>query len=322
METLGEFLQQARKGKGLHLEDIAARTRINIVYLRALEADQFDKFPSEVIARGFIRSYATLIGLDEKEILNRFDQSAQSFYRQQEEARHKLREEIKQAKAQETRRKHSGKRSLVFALSLTLAVLYWINSGWFLDSPSQPTPMQPATEMIPVQEEAPPPQALEMTQPFIPASQAGRPDELTINKPLEPSIFQPIPPHPAMGLIPLEEEAARPQASGAKQSPTQDELAVNKPAIREEGVVEAREPAFLTLTIEAVEPGWIAARIDDTVTKEVFLEPGEKVSWVAGDRFTLSLGNAGGVKIEFNGKPLKPFGPKGAVVKDIPLTRD
>lgn len=315
METLGESLQQARKGRGLRLEDIAAKTRINIVYLRALEADQFEKFPSEVIARGFVRSYATLIGLDEKEILNRFDQSAQSFYQQQEEARHKLREEIKQAKAQETRRKHSGKRSLVFALSLTLAVLYWINSGRFLDSPSQPAPMQPATEMIPVQEKAPPPQALEMTQPFIP-------DELAINKPLEPAIFQPIPPHPAMGQIPFEEEAARPQASGAKQPLLLSELAVNKPAIREEGVVEAREPSFLTLTIEAVEAGWIAARIDDTLTKEVFLEPGEKVSWVAGERFTLSLGNAGGVKIEFNGKPLKPFGPKGAVIKDISLSRD
>lgn len=319
METLGGSLQQARKGRGLRLEDIAARTRINIVYLRALEADQFEQFASEVIARGFVRSYATLIGLDEKEILARFDQSAQSFYQQQEEARHRLREEMKQAKAQETRRKHSGKLSLVFALSLTLAVLYWINSGRFLESPSQPPPMQPATEMIPVQEEAPPPQALEMAQPFIPASPAGRPDELAINK---PSIFQPTPPHPAMGQIPLEEEAARPQTSDVKQSVTLNELAVNKPAIREEGVVEAREPTFLTLTIEAVEPGWIAARIDDTVTKEVFLEPGEKVSWVAGDRFTLSLGNAGGVKIEFNGKPLKPFGPKGTVVKDIPLSRD
>lgn len=309
METLGEFLQQARKGRGLCLEDIAARTRINIVYLQALEANQFDKFPSEVIARGFIRSYAMLIGLDEKEILARFDQSTQSFYQQREEARHRLREGMKQAKAQETRRKQSGKRSLVFALGLALAVLYWINSGWFLDSPSRPIPAQPVTERVPVQEEAPPPQAPEMTQPFIP-------DELAINKPLMP----------AMGLIPLEEEAAMPETSGAKQPLTLSEPTANKPAIREEsalgGVVEAREPTFLTLTIEAVEPGWIAARIDDTVTKEVFLEPGEKVSWVAGDRFTLSLGNAGGVKIEFNGKPLKPFGPKGAVVKDIPLTRD
>ena len=316
METLGEFLQQARKGRGLRLEDIAARTRINIVYLRALEADQFDKFPSEVIARGFIRSYAALIGLDEKEILARFDQSTQSFYQQREEARHRLREGMKQAKAQETRRKQSGKRSLVFALGLALAVLYWINSGRFLDSPSRPIPAQPVTERVPVQEKAPPPQAPEMTQPFIPASPAGRPDELAINKPLLP----------AMGLIPLEEEATMPQASGAKQPLTLGEPTANKPAIRGKsalgGVVEAREPTFLTLTIEAVEPGWIAARIDDTVTKEVFLEPGEKVSWVAGDRFTLSLGNAGGVKIEFNGKPLKPFGPKGAVVKDIPLSRD
>jgi hypothetical protein len=35
----------------------------------------------------------------------------------------------------------------------------------------------------------------------------------------------------------------------------------------------------------------------------------------------LTLGNAGGVKAELNGKPQKPFGPSGKVARDIVLKR-
>jgi hypothetical protein len=73
----------------------------------------------------------------------------------------------------------------------------------------------------------------------------------------------------------------------------------------------------LTLTIEATDAGWVAARIDGNEMKEVYLEAGEKVTWRASDGFVLSLGNAGGVKVELNGKPLGPLGSKGAVVKNI-----
>jgi len=77
----------------------------------------------------------------------------------------------------------------------------------------------------------------------------------------------------------------------------------------------------LVLVIEAVEAGWVSAKIDGGITKEVFLDPGEKVRWNASDNFLISFGNAGGVKIEFNGKPIPPFGPRGTVVKDVRISR-
>jgi cytoskeleton protein RodZ len=74
--------------------------------------------------------------------------------------------------------------------------------------------------------------------------------------------------------------------------------------------------------VEAVESSWVSARIDGGDTKEVFLQPGQKVIWRASDYFLVSFGNAGGVKIQFNGKDLPPFGPKGAVVKDVKIGRE
>ncbi|MBH0191248.1 MAG: DUF4115 domain-containing protein, partial [Nitrospira sp.] len=49
--------------------------------------------------------------------------------------------------------------------------------------------------------------------------------------------------------------------------------------------------------------------------------PGEKAQWKGRDQFVLTLGNAGGVKAELNGKPQKPFGPSGKVAREILLKR-
>ncbi len=81
------------------------------------------------------------------------------------------------------------------------------------------------------------------------------------------------------------------------------------------------EDNTIVLNIFARETSWVLAYIDDNRIKDVLLQPGEKVSWKANQRFLLTLGNAGGVEIEFNGRPLEPFGPPGVVVKDIVLSR-
>ena len=55
--------------------------------------------------------------------------------------------------------------------------------------------------------------------------------------------------------------------------------------------------------------------------QEALLRPGQKAQWKAQDQFTVTLGNAGGVRAELNGKPQKPFGPSGKVVRDVVIKR-
>ena len=45
MDTLGEWLRQAREGLGGTLEEAAAATRIRARFLEALEAGDFAAFP-------------------------------------------------------------------------------------------------------------------------------------------------------------------------------------------------------------------------------------------------------------------------------------
>jgi cytoskeleton protein RodZ len=77
----------------------------------------------------------------------------------------------------------------------------------------------------------------------------------------------------------------------------------------------------LVLDLEATELSWVVVQIDNGSPQESLLRPGEKGQWKGQDQFILTLGNAGGVKAELNGKPHKPFGPSGKVARDIVLKR-
>ncbi|MDP1767921.1 MAG: DUF4115 domain-containing protein, partial [Nitrospirota bacterium] len=77
----------------------------------------------------------------------------------------------------------------------------------------------------------------------------------------------------------------------------------------------------LVLDLEATELSWVVVQIDGGSPQEALLRPGEKGRWKGQDQFILTLGNAGGVKAELNGKPQKPFGPSGKVARDIVVKR-
>ncbi len=74
MGTLGSYLSSARETKGIDLHDAAQQTRISINYLRAMEQEDFSKLPGEVFLRGFMKSYARFLGLDEAEVMKRYQE--------------------------------------------------------------------------------------------------------------------------------------------------------------------------------------------------------------------------------------------------------
>lgn len=61
---IGDVLREARERAGLGLRDAEAETKIRIKYLEALEREQWDELPSAAYAKGFLRTYGQLLGLD------------------------------------------------------------------------------------------------------------------------------------------------------------------------------------------------------------------------------------------------------------------
>ncbi|CAG8867432.1 RodZ domain-containing protein [Pseudomonas fluorescens] len=71
----GEILRQARESNGWSLAEVALKLNLTTTSLSNLEAGAFDKLPGHTFARGYIRAYAKLLGMDQAVLVQQFDQS-------------------------------------------------------------------------------------------------------------------------------------------------------------------------------------------------------------------------------------------------------
>ncbi|TAL10464.1 MAG: helix-turn-helix domain-containing protein [Nitrospirae bacterium] len=269
-ESLGECFQKAREAKGLTLEEAAARTRILPQYLKAVEDNNYAKLPDEVFAKGFVRSYARILGLDEATIIRQFDESGGEFYAKRNE-----RESLKQKLEEEERRKKVNRNIVVGMVSAALLILFVLMGRDRDRSEQKLAPQEP----VPVASlPAPPP---------------------------EPPRAEPA--APPGDLFPR---------SGSGQSEVERNFSGVLPL---EGVIPD-DKKKLVLDVEALERCWVKVQADHTPGQEVMLNPGERNRWKAQERLTLTLGNAGGVRVSLNGKLQGPFGGRGKVVREIVFT--
>jgi cytoskeleton protein RodZ len=68
----GEHLRRERELRGVSLDEIAAATRISTRFLEALENEQWDRLPGGAFNRGFIRSIARFLGIDEDGLVSEY----------------------------------------------------------------------------------------------------------------------------------------------------------------------------------------------------------------------------------------------------------
>lgn len=68
-KKMGEMLREARLQKGLSVADVAAQIRLAPRQIEALEADDLAQLPELPFVRGFVRSYAKLLQLDDVPLL-------------------------------------------------------------------------------------------------------------------------------------------------------------------------------------------------------------------------------------------------------------
>jgi transcriptional regulator with XRE-family HTH domain len=68
-------LREIRESRGLSLDEAARVTRIGKNYLAAIEEDSFDKLPSAVYIKGFLRVYAGYLGLADDEVIAMYERT-------------------------------------------------------------------------------------------------------------------------------------------------------------------------------------------------------------------------------------------------------
>src|SRR5262249_46207438 len=70
--SLALWLRAGRVHRSMSLDDVAKVTKIQPRILERLEAGKLEGLPAEVFVRGFVRSFARCVGLDEEEALRRY----------------------------------------------------------------------------------------------------------------------------------------------------------------------------------------------------------------------------------------------------------
>lgn len=314
MESIGKFFKQARESQGLSLDQVASQTRIQQPYLEALEEENFSKLPEQVFTKGFVKTYARSLGVDEDEALRRFSESSGSFYEKDQEEK---REAVK--RVEEVRKGKLNRNIVILITGIALVMLiYFLPRKQFV-------PMPPGGPEV-TQETTFPGQRQDVTP-----SSPSQSDSLTRQS--TPSETKPIPgteqgsatrsPKPAESPRSLREQDIPASPSTGSGTESTGNLAVEKKsAPPSPPITQMPKPIGnqnLVLELEAKEMTWVVVRSDEGEPQEALLQPGETARWKASEHFFLTLGNAGGVFVKVNGEPRGPFGKPGAVVRDLEI---
>ena len=72
MEYVGEILKSKRKKRRISLSTVVKDLKISMYILNKIENDEFDDNIEKVYLKGHIRTYAEYLGLDSREMINKF----------------------------------------------------------------------------------------------------------------------------------------------------------------------------------------------------------------------------------------------------------
>ncbi|MCP9454905.1 MAG: DUF4115 domain-containing protein [Nitrospira sp.] len=314
MESIGEFFKQVREAKGLTIDEVSSKTRIRADFVRALEEGNFSKLPDQVFAKGFVRSYARSLGLDEEDAIQRFIKSAGAFYEKQDE-----RERLRLRQLEEERKRQTNRK--VVGVSIAVAVVAVVV---LLSREQSPMIQHTAVEeIVGEQTNGEPTKDESVVVPL----QGSNESESAIGggKQTDKGMTSALPSSSSAGEQTRGREATPPSLTMSRSDLLSEQTLspwADGPLAGisfEGGPGSGDEP--LVLDLEATELSWVVVQVDNGSPQESLLRPGEKARWKGHDQFVLTLGNAGGVKAELNGKPQKPFGPSGKVVRDVVLKR-
>ncbi|MBN2517108.1 MAG: helix-turn-helix domain-containing protein [Deltaproteobacteria bacterium] len=277
-----------REEKGFTLQEISQRTRISSSILNAIENRDFHLLPEPVYTRAFIKIYAKTLDTDSDDLLSLYNSYVEEIDASREQ------EEL----AKKNARSQSRHKMFVWAGAALFIALFAFLMFFYSNTDTKKSVQAPSPETKTQQEQSgevdtrPSPQR-EVTQTTD--NQVG--EEKTDTQPT------------------TEEQS---ETRKTEQLDTASTMEQKEPVDTERRETEtAIEEKKYVLEIEATELSWLKIIEDDKEPYEILLRPGEKLNRKASERFILFIGNAGGIKINFQGKAIAPLGEHGKVIRLI-----
>ncbi|MBR7158369.1 MAG: helix-turn-helix domain-containing protein [Alphaproteobacteria bacterium] len=302
-QTVGEILKNARLKNKLKIENVADKIRIRAQYLEAIENGDFRELPGPTYASGFVRTYASFLGLDSNAVYDRFRDEASGMGQKMSLA----------VMEPENEGGSPGKKEIILALVLLLIGygLWYAFSSYEPASPAQEETIaeETVTEETPATDEV-----SQATEEASPAS--DEPVQITVS---EDS-------YPAEETVKATEPAKTPEVSVKEETSA---AVTEKPATPAEEAAPApktktygAEDDTSRVVIIANSETWLQVSKDNSILISRVLTAGDKYNVPQEEGLLLRTGNAGGLDIYVDGTKIAPIGPKGTIRSGILLDAD
>jgi cytoskeleton protein RodZ len=308
--TFGEKLQRERELRSITLDEIAASTKIGTRLLHALETEEFEKLPGGIFNKGFVRAYAKYLGLDE-------EQAVTDYVAAENEKERKRRAPLDPEQPRSSPPQ-----------------LFAIQGG---ARPDNVYNIRASAEIVPPQ----PDQAGSFLKAAVIlvfvlgiggfgwkyyGSRTAAPKTVTLTD-TQPQKASPVhePPQQVATDIPDTSSAATLPASAAVTGSTPQPIAADKPADVKPSDIASKDPetatkatpgaiakpavvpAEFTLDLRADEDSWAQITADGRPLWSGIVSKDGSKSFRAAKELVIKLGNAPGVQLSYNGKPLPRF---------------
>lgn len=275
MDHFGEYLRKERKLRNISLEEISEATKISAHLLKAIEEVHTEILPDEVFVKGFLRAYAKYVGLDDDDVVLRYE----GFLKDTEKHF--------EAPSEKKKDKHP-KVWIVLAILVvsigTILLFVWLGPK---RSPIKTTEEAQSTQEMEIASEEKFSIAHDEIPPSLSREELSKEDAMVKESPEQ--------------IISAEEKAE-------KEGTPEKALVETGP-----GVVPV-EKASLVLEAQVLAETWIRYNIDENPAKEILLQSEESFIWKAKNKLKLLIGNAGGLELTLNGQPMDRLGKEGEVI--------
>ncbi|MFQ5646700.1 MAG: helix-turn-helix domain-containing protein [bacterium] len=320
MESLGNKLKKERELRSFTLEDIALATNIKLTYLIAIEHDNFDDLPHDTFVRGYLRSYASFIGLNPEEVVKAYDY----LFALKQSRNNQIEDEIREYS--EEKKDKKGRNPVLIggaAFFLMVVTLVYLLSG------------KPPVKTGKVNNDASKPETVKREVKTV-KRKIKKPRKLTrkraVKKPdiikKKPAVLKKTAPETKKALpVKVKKKTEKP-STGKVIKPEKKETAALKPlkkikkkkiaAVPQTAEAEAVPPsgpaAKLTgpsLSVKAKRQTWMLVTVDRKRVQHVIINEGETRVWAGKRRVLFSMGDPRAVEITVNGEKVLNFARKG-----------
>ncbi len=288
--TSGTRLRKARERLGLAAEDVAGELRLSVSQIKALEQDDYTELPGATYVRGYLRSYARLVKVDEDSVLPPL----------QPEPIVRSMHTIARPVQRQTRSGDRWVRLMSYSLGIMLiglVIVWWRSQGGFdfekdllaglPDLVAEKVDRDRTVAIITEKEDTP----IQVT--VSPAETGISRSELQESKLI------------ASGTADTEKRTT-PLAMGEQdERPHRKNVspqAVTAAASRKSPTVSAAKVGKIVLKFSQASWAEVRDASNERLLHQSF-HAGREVEVVGTPPFSVFLGNAGGVRMEYNGKP-------------------